>query len=186
MWNAPLAKFNRRVADIAASGVAVAVASHTYNIKAVPTLSYVAQLIPLPKRSGEIERGSLYKILKMATSSLRHSDFFHLYEGGGPKLRSITVTAAAACFRAASRTVPSWPAWKSQLLRAAQEFLPCRQWRDGMASPVFWDSEPIAFNLERAYKGYLGTVHAKGAKAAIDEIASKCDNLLPPPGSFPP
>ncbi len=65
-WTAPLAKFSGRVDDIAKSGAAVSIATHTYNIKAVPTLAYVAQLIPLPPNAVDIERGSLFKLLEMA------------------------------------------------------------------------------------------------------------------------
>jgi len=149
-------KFGQRVHEISRSGSAVSVATYTYNIRAIPVLSYVSQLIPLPHNAHEIERGSLFKVMKMATNSLRHADFFQLHKAGGPKLRSLTAASAAALFRTAAKTVPSWPQWKLQLTQTAQECLPLGDWGRGLLSPRFWDSSPIASNLDKAFHCFPG------------------------------
>ncbi len=47
-WESPIQKYCDRVEVIASSGAATALCAYSYNIRTVPVLSYVAQLVPLP------------------------------------------------------------------------------------------------------------------------------------------
>jgi len=142
-----------------------------YNIKAIPVTSFVAQLIPLPPDAPQIERNALHKITHMATNALPLADFFNLNSAGGPALRSLSATSAAALYRTSAKTLTHWPEWKRQLMEAGTEFLPFASWGNGIFSNDFWDSTPIAFNLDHAFKGFSGDpLWSHGARKAIQEL----------------
>ena len=113
--------------------------------------SYVSQLVPLPKSFEE--RVGIYNVLR-APQCTRTSDLYQLHNIGGPKLRSISVACAAATFRTALATVTDWPKWISQLEICAKEFLPADQLVKRNLTPIYWDSDPLAFNLKHAYNGF--------------------------------
>ena len=180
-WSAPEAKFLDRVNRIYASGASIAMSTYSYNVKAVPVTLYVAQLIPLPDGWQKKERGALFKITHMANNSVDTAAFFHLNTLGGPKIRSLTVSARAAMMRTARNSVPEWPSWKEQIIRSAQDSLPAVLWGRGEFQGRFWDSTPIAFNLSHAFAGFPGeATWASGARRAIGRIAP------PPPSRRPP
>ena len=82
--------------------------------------SYVAQLVPLLKTFQE--RYGMLSVLR-CSNCMRHSDLFELHKLGGPKLRSIEVSCAAALTRTALKTITPWPDWIKQLTFAHNEFL---------------------------------------------------------------
>ncbi len=155
-WLAPFAKFNDRVMCIYGSGAAASMSAYTYNSRALPVVSYVSQLICLPELAGEWERKALYKVSHFANNSMEHQTFFHLHLYGGPKFRSLLASSKAAMMRTAHKTVSGWPSWKVQIIRSAQEGLPCAKWNAGIYSGDFWDSPPIAMNLSHAFSGFPG------------------------------
>ena len=81
---------------------------------------------------------------------MRTSDLYQLRKLDGPKLRSISLACAAAIFRTALATVTDWPKWISQLEICAKEFLPVDQLVKRNLTPVYWDSDSLAVNLEHA------------------------------------
>ena len=85
---------------------------------------------------------------------MRTSDVYQLQKLGGPKLRSISVTGAAATFRTALTTVTNWPKWILQLETCAKESLPVDQLVKRNLTPIYWDSDPLALNLKHAYNGF--------------------------------
>ena len=143
IWEGPLKKYNSRVKHIQNGAASVKLNAYTYNARAVPVTSYVAQLIPLPKNMAVQERVAMHTVLRAPINSMRHADFFHLHEFGGPKLRSLTASCASALFRTATKTVPHWPAWIKQLDTAAREFLPIKQFIEGVRTTHIWDSPPL-------------------------------------------
>ena len=153
-----MAKLLERADAINGSMAAISVAAHTYNTRVVPIVSYKARLIPLPPEAPIVERKVLHKVTKYATNAVRHADFFHLSEAGGPKLHSFSAAAAAAMFRTASKTLATWPQWLSQLKAASKEAGPIAQWICSNYSPSFWDSTPIASNLSDAFHGFPGDI----------------------------
>ncbi len=171
-WFAPLNKYTDRANKIHGSGVAISVAAHTYNTSVVPVPLYVAQLVPLPQEAQKRETNALHKVTHMCTNAIRVTDFFDLQCIGGPKFRSVHLSAAAAIFRTAVVTVPVWPDWKRQLQTAAAEYLSVADVCSNVCSPPFWDSSPLALNLSDAFGGFRGNPkYNKGALNCIAEIA---------------
>ncbi len=90
------------------------------------------------------------------------------------------MASAAALYRTAVDTIVSWPDWKKQLDKAALESLPLDDLAEGRLSPSFWDSPPIASNLNRAYSCFPGDPKlAEGVRKFLDQNVS--DGLLPSP-----
>jgi hypothetical protein len=175
-----LSKFRDRVNRIYDSGVAISVAAYTYNIYAIPVSSYVAQLVPLPPEALKIERAALHKVMHIATNAIPLKDFYNLGRCGGPKFRSLCATAAAAMFRTAAQTITHWPEFKRQIIEAATAFLPIELWGSGTFSPDFWDSTPIALNLDHAFRCFPGDpLWSHGTRLAVQEIVPS-----PSPPSF--
>ena len=50
--------------------------AYTYNARAVPVTSYVAQLVPLPKELAVQERVAMHTVLRAPINSMRHADLF--------------------------------------------------------------------------------------------------------------
>jgi hypothetical protein len=119
----------------------------------VPVLAYVAQLVPPPPSLPQLERASLNKTLKLATSALHYPDYFQLAQFGGPSLRCAQATCWAALFRAARETVGCWRHWIPQLKAAAANTVSVSRLAQGLFYPDFWDSPPLAFNLLHAHNG---------------------------------
>ncbi len=67
-WIAPIKKYMDRATAINASQAAVSLCSYSYNVRALPTLTYIAQLAFLPDGFAQIERTSLQTILHTATN----------------------------------------------------------------------------------------------------------------------
>lgn len=178
-WKQIFAKLEDRASIVSKSRASVSLAAYAYNTRVATTTSYVSQLIPLPPNSLELERRIFHKVTGFATSAIGHADFLNLRQGGGPKLHSFCVAGAAALFRTATKTVTCWPSWLVQLRAAALEGCPLALWARGDLTPPFWDSVPIAANLEWAFNGFHG--HPKwesGVKKFIPDV-------LVPPGSPP-
>ena len=107
----------------------------------------------------------------MCTNALPHQDFLHLSKLGGPTFRSLAAASAATLFRTAAKTVTHWPEWKKQLQEAAIEFLPFESWGNGICSTSIWDSQPIALNLDHAFRGFPGDPKwSSGTRLVIQEI----------------
>ena len=103
---APLKKFQQHVQEIAHAHAPASITAYTYNCKAVPVLSYVAQLIPLPHEALKVERHALFSITHMATNAFTFLDFFGFAQLGAPEFRCIAAHAHAALTRCAICNVP--------------------------------------------------------------------------------
>ena len=68
-WSLPLEKWSSRAATITDVGASAAIAANLYNSRAVTTMSYVAQLRPLPKAARAIERKIVNRILRVPGNS---------------------------------------------------------------------------------------------------------------------
>ncbi len=96
-------------------------------------------------------------------------------------MRSLTASSAPALFRTTAKTPPTWPQWKVQLTRMAQETHPLRVWRDGKISPLFWESDPIAQNLDFILRCFPGhKCWAAGARAGC-HTTRPSGRILPDP-----
>lgn len=120
----------------------------------------------------------------MPFSAMRHGDFFHLAQLGGPKLRSLTTSSAAALFHAALKTLPKWQAKVAQIDSAAADFFSLVQVIAGLRSPEFWDSEPIAVSLREAFPGFPKDSRlAPAASALVQKLTIDNGGSCPLPGS---
>ena len=102
---------------------------------------------------------------------------------GGPKLRSVVAACAAALFRTAAKTVPSWPEWIRQMEIAAKAHLPLQSIGTGKLCPDFWDSASIAQNLQGAFQGFAADRKlATAGKAILQYYLDKNHGRHPRPG----
>jgi len=125
-----------------------------YNTQAVSVLQYVAQFRELPKGAVELERTALHRILHFATNSLTRNGFLNLQCLGGPMLRSVQCTCKAALFSTSVRFKSSWEPWLRQIKQAVQDHGSLFEVAEGLLSPSFWDSLPMAASLEAAFAGW--------------------------------
>ena len=105
-------KYNERILDIKRGQASVVSNTLTYNTRVAPVMSYVAQLMPLPKTFQE--RFGMLSILRCC-NCMRHSDLSAIHELGGPKLTSLEVSCTAALTRTALKTITHWRDWIKQL-----------------------------------------------------------------------
>jgi hypothetical protein len=121
----------------------------------------------------------LHTILRLPQNALRHADFLNLESLGGPKLRSIVASCAAALHRTATITITKWPEWITQLEIAAQAHLPLADLARLSLTPSFWDSPPIACNLREAARGFPSDRRwMEGAADAILKIQQSQSNKI--------
>jgi hypothetical protein len=184
-WEAPFKKFKQRVQAIAHARAPASITAYTYNSKAVPVLSYVAQLLPLPSYALKCERNALHSITHMATNAYTFSDFFGLSQFGAPVFRCIQAQAHAALTRAAIASVPHWPQWKRQLWLAASQSLSLADIAAERHSPTFWDTEAIAVHLSNAYSSFPRSDNFQTAVSTA--LGTVCNSIVPTdPKDFPP
>lgn len=184
-WTAPTKKYSARVAEIARSGAPAALAAYAYNSKAVPVLGYVAQLLPPPDNMQKLETNALHALTHMATNAYTYDNFFGMHLFGGPKFRCARALAHSAMVRAAISNAQHWYKWKPQLERAANSSLCLHMAYNERCSPDFWDTDPIAINLSRAYAG--SATPEEFSSATSSALRLICNGPPPPdPASFPP
>ena len=171
LWNAPLKKFNERVDRIYTSVAAISISPYTYNVKAIPVVSYIAQLAPPPTDIRKIELLAIHRITHCARNALTFGDFLSLRHAGGPELRFLSISMFSALYRSARKTVLCWPDWCSQLKAAAQEWTPLMRWAKGYYHLDFWDSHPFACNLQEASQGFPSfRLLSAGVSMTLQEI----------------
>ena len=146
-WSLPLEKWSARAATITDVGASAAIAANLYNSRAVTTMSYVAQLRPLPKTAKAVERKIVNRILRGPGNTFGCSEFLNFGEIKGPPFTSIVALAHAAAIRTATDTVRVWPAALAALFEAAIDALPLALVMGGSLSPPFWDEPPIVLFL---------------------------------------
>ena len=65
-------------------------------------------------------------------------------------LRSVQCTCKAALFSTSVRFKPTWEAWLRQIKQAVQDHGSLIEIAEGLLSPSFWDSLPMAASLDMA------------------------------------
>ena len=149
-WRSVCAKYSERTRQIAAVGAPPSVTARLYAARALPTLSYLWQLLPVPL---ELRRREIYRIhamLHLPQNSFSLGALFSMHSSGGPRLPSILATALAASVRTATSTLPSWHCILAEMRRWALDEADIRRGARGMVSPVEWDTLSIAEHLEAA------------------------------------
>ena len=124
----------------------------------------------------------MHTCMRLPQNALCHANFFHHHHCGEPKFRSIGADAASSLFRAACKTLHSWPQWISQLEAAANELLPLYPLAAGKLCSECWDSPPLACNLRDASIGFprdnRWTMGAALASTKIHEAIIKGREVL--------
>ena len=143
-------KWTNRSNLIAAVGAAASISARLYNVRAVSTLSYIAQLRPLPGSTEAIERRVPGKILRVPGNVFGQQELLNLPVVNGPSFISASCLAAAAGARTATKTVTTWPRLLEELVLTAEEFLPFRSVLLGNLSQPFWDEMPVVSFLHAA------------------------------------
>ena len=69
MWQGALTKYKQRIDSIALAHEATSLSVASYNSKALPTLGYIAQLVPPPPKHRRLEVCALNRVLHLATNS---------------------------------------------------------------------------------------------------------------------
>ena len=174
-WHAPLAKWARRVEDVAAAGTSACVTQLRYSSRALPALGYVAQLAPPPATASSLERQALHRVLHIPYNAMGAHGIFHLREAGCRSFPCLTALSFAARFRAARVTVPLWPELCSMLEREALEYLPVGRSLTRLWWPAVWDSVPFALVLADAASGFPDVPSVQGA------LTAALPNLFNPP-----
>ena len=177
-WIKPMRKCKKRVYEIKHAGAATALNAFDYNSRVLPVLSYVAQLVPLPKYFAFEQRVAFHIIYHAPFNTFAHSEFFQWGEVGLPILRCGIAASAAALVRAANKTITRWQKWIPQLRAAADAHLPsfrtCRC--KPLLSPDFWDSPSFAENLWGASQGCFDNPDLDPAGGAI--VLKYCNSSL--------
>ena len=149
-WHEQIAKWQKRSESLHSLCLPPHDLVAIYNTRCCPVLDYVSQLKALPKSCFRRETFVLTSLLNIPGQALSKRDILSLHAIGGPKFRSVEVSAAASMARAASKTLDPWMHLLQDLQRAAMEGLPMLAFVRGCLSPPFFDSEPIVLQL---YKG---------------------------------
>lgn len=119
--------------------------------RAAPVTSYVAQFCEPPPKFEMFEKRLLCRILRLPFTALSFPHLMSLVDAGGPSVRTATVAMKAAMIRAASCELSDWVGWYRVLAALALEHNPVQMILDHCFSTIFWDSQPIACSLARAY-----------------------------------
>ena len=183
-WAAPCDKYSLRASGIGSIHAPVSISAYLYNAQAVSVLQYIAQFREPPERMIGLERIALHRILHFATNSLTRNGYLNLVRLGGPSLRSVQCTCRAALFTSSMRFKPTWQAWMGQIRKAVHDHGTLRESAEGMLSPSFWDSLPMAASLEAAYAGWPkeegfdvpiqnAKIEITNAKVALNEVSCR-------------
>ena len=123
--------------------------SQMYNQRSLSVLSYIMQLVELPKGFLQQERAIFHKTLHIANNAFSAAAAFSLGDVGGPIFCSAKAMALAALFRTATVTIPRWRSNFEWLLKAAFEFMPIAATVHRTYAVPFWDAPPMVLALHR-------------------------------------
>ena len=149
-WRAAVAKYDERTQMIAATGAPPSVAARLYASHAVPTMSYIWQLVPL---AAEVRRREIYRIhalLHIPQNSCSLAALFNMYVYGASRVPSPAATAWSASTRAALVSVPGWQDALAELRLCEEADGDIGRLVRGLLSPSSWDSTSVAEHLELA------------------------------------
>ena len=152
-WTAPLQKFRDRVAHINAFRGPLSLAALQFNMKALPVLQYVGQLVPPPQKFAVTELASGGKVLGIASNALTADTMYALHKMGGVQLFRPVLVLTACMIRAAVKTLRPSAAMVYELQQVAHEFLPLAFGSAASPIPPGWQGEAICQLLLNAENG---------------------------------
>ena len=92
-WRAAVAKYDERTRMIAATGAPPSVAARLYASRAVPTMSYIWQLVPIATELRKREIYRIHALLHIPQSSCSLAALFNIYVYGATRVPSFAATA---------------------------------------------------------------------------------------------
>ena len=153
-WAKPLAKYESRVAEVAASGLSASASTTIYNTKVATVTSYVEQLCALTTAMRKAEASAIEKMLHAPHNSIPGKAAAILDQPGMRKFIDLETRSKAAQFRTALKTCTCWREELGRLNAARREYGPCRNWavkdEGAMCDFPWWASEAFADVLRRA------------------------------------
>lgn len=147
-------KLSARTRAIGSTKTAATVLVGMYKSRAITTLGYVMQLVPVPPSIKRKEKAVSHGLLHMANNLFHLHNFFYIGEVGAPKIRVTAALSGATHLRAAHETLNTWDEKVAWLDMESSLTLPLRRLLDGNPSPVCWDSRPIAHHVQEAAFGF--------------------------------
>jgi hypothetical protein len=133
MWKLPTQKWISRARDLAAASLPPSLAIKEYNLRAVSTPGYVAQLYPPPENLRKMELILVQKLFHFLRNSLPKEVLFNAKAVGLPEPKAVLAVGHASRSRTANRSLSTAIAGTALL--------------DGVRS----DHAPLAFFLGRAH-----------------------------------
>ena len=107
-WSKAVEKWLVRAKAIAASHMSPSLAAITYNIRSLPLLGYIAQLVPTPSGITRTEFHLLHSMMHLPPQSFETSDFYNLSKFGLIDFLSLSGHTLAVRIRAAHFTIKGW------------------------------------------------------------------------------
>ena len=177
VWSAPVAKWQKTAAAIGHSERTPAVAALAYNVRAVTTLGYVAQLARQPVNIVTDDARAAYKVVGLPPQAVRRSDLFRLDAAGGPAITSAEVLVAAARTRAAFQTLSSWRSICNMIKDENSESASIAALGSGRWWPECWDSPPYAMLAEEAFEcRHLPEAAARKVRKLMGHHGARADH----------
>eukprot|EP00959_Pyramimonas_sp_CCMP1952_P043853 916212-Pyramimonas_sp.AAC.1 len=105
IWAPAAEKWWTRTAALPHSGAAPSVLSLLYNTTALSTLSYLAQLFPIPAMIRKLEHQALHKLLRLPPNSLSLADLNALPSFLAIAPSSVQLLGWASAWRTSFRTL---------------------------------------------------------------------------------
>ena len=172
-WTAAKSKWRTRAFQLAALNAPLRATAYIYNSTCLTTLSYLCQLLHMPKHVSKYENAVLCKLLHMPFNAFLLSDFFAIGSWGGAQLHSLSAAASAALMRSALVTLTTWQTGINLLRTTADSHLDAVSVFNDRFWTKRWDSTALAFNLEQAASG-----RSRNRTLRVDPVPAAASALL--------
>ena len=156
-WAAACSKYRTCTVALARTGAPASVALYNYNVRAVPVLGYLQQLLLPPLILAALERPPAAHTLHLATNSFDERSLFAIAYISRVRVMSLTAQSLAALCRASVKTLPMWRDALQQLEEANADNVSGCDIAARRPGSHLWDSPAIASTLAWAAEGLLET-----------------------------
>ena len=179
-WNEAWANFPDRVQITASSKAGPTIPAYTYNTRCIPTLSYIAQLQPIPPEFLFRERSLLHRLSHMS-STFPTEDFMSCGEMGGPKLASLKVLSVSSLVRSSSfhsnrknpKTDLEWKPLLAELRHHCDTHLQIARSGLNILWPEFWNHPAFVSVLSDASNNIFDCKLTRAAVSMAQLLLSK-------------
>ena len=156
VWSKPKAKWDSRARRVSAAKLAPSLGVQQYNARAVPTMSYVAQISPLDASIIKTEKSVIQNVFHVLNNTFPMSLIFRMKAISGPQPMSLQVLSYAARYRAAVTTLTTWRENLDKLNKCRYEDAPMGWLAGTVHSTPWWGTPPIVDYVAEAATGFKG------------------------------